>query len=483
MRAARQTAAGVLENLIASPLLLLVGLVCGATLPAAGPAMAQSVEVGLPVSSLNVPPQAGTTNSSALNARRAVLFKKMMANPADIDLAFEYATLSSQAGDLEGAISTLERMLIFAPDLARLKLELGVLYFRLGSYWTSRGYFEGVLELTEVPPAVTEKAKLFLTAIDEKTQTSIFSGTVMTGAQYHTNANSGPRGDSVTLDPFGFPFTVPIDSSLLAKADTSGFVAGNFHYRYFLPSQGDAFDVNLVTYGSLYSELHGNNTLLAELTFGPDFSLGRFGIPNADLSVYGILGGVVLDGDTYRRSIGAGAKVGKTFDALNRGELRFEYHYLDYDNSDFRPTASERTGNRFDMSGYFEHAFNGRFKVFGIGEAARHDADTGDQSFWEAGGSLGLSYAFDPPISTLPGRWTTTVWGGILRRTFDEPDTSIYLSMKERDTEAFIYGGLTVPLADKWALQTSVGYRKVSSNYELYSFDGMNVSLAIAKRF
>jgi hypothetical protein len=71
----------------------------------------------------------------------------------------------------------------------------------------------------------------------------------------------------------------------------------------------------------------------------------------------------------------------------------------------------------------------------------------------------------------------------MLRRTFDEPDMTMFFSMKERDTEAFIYGGLTVPLADKWALQTSVGYRTVSSKYDLYSFDGVNVSLAIAKRF
>ena len=477
MRAAGQIVVRLSENLTAIvQSVLAVGIAC----LAAGPAAAQSA-----TSILNVPPQAGAASVPALNAQRAALFKRMMANPADIDLAFEYASLSSRAGDLEAAISTLERMLIFAPDLARLKLELGALYFRLGSYWTARGYFEGVLELTEVPPAVTEKAKLFLAAIDEKTKTSIFSGTVVTGAQYHTNANSGPRGDSITLDPypFGGPFNQMIDGSLLAKADTNAFIAGNFHYRYFLPSQGDAFDVRLLTYGSLYSELHENNTLLAELTFGPDFSLGRFGIPNADFSVYGILGGVVLDGETYRRSIGAGAKLGRTFDALNRGELRFEYRYLDYENSDFRPTASERTGNRFDMSGYFEHAFDDRFKVFGIAEAARHDADTGDQSFWEVGGSLGLSYAFNPPISTLPGRWTATVWGGLLRRTFDDPDTTMFVSMKERDTEAFVYGGLTVPLADKWALQTSVGYRKVSSNYELYSFDGLSVSLAIAKSF
>jgi len=303
----------------------------------------------------------------------------------------------------------------------------------------------------------------------------------MLGMRYQTNANDGVRS-GFALPP-DFPF-LALDRSAFAHADGNAFAAGQFHYRYILPSQGDAFDVNLLTYGSPYSDLHENNTLLGELTFGPDFNLGRFGLYNADLSIYGILGGVALDGDTYRRSIGAGAKLGKMFDAMNRSEIRFEYRYLDYEDSDFRPDASDRTGNRYDISGYFQHAFNDRFSVFGLVNAARHVAVADFQTFWEAGGSIGLSYAFDSPISSLPGRWTATVSGGALWRNFDEPDTSLGLfDMKEKDVEAFVYGGLTVPVARNWALQTGVSYRNVDSNYDIYSFDSVGVSIAIAKRF
>ena len=41
----------------------------------------------------------------------------MLQDPSNLDVAFEYASLSSQVGDYEAAISTLERMLIFAPKL------------------------------------------------------------------------------------------------------------------------------------------------------------------------------------------------------------------------------------------------------------------------------------------------------------------------------------------------------------------------------
>lgn len=42
----------------------------------------------------------------------------MLQDPSNLDVAFEYASLSSQVGDYEAAVSTLERMLIFAPNTA-----------------------------------------------------------------------------------------------------------------------------------------------------------------------------------------------------------------------------------------------------------------------------------------------------------------------------------------------------------------------------
>src|SRR5262245_37505218 len=74
--------------------------------------------------------------------------------PTNSDKACAFAELASRKGDFEGAISALERMLFIDPNLPRVKLELGTLYYRLQSYETARGYFQDALEAPNVPPPV-----------------------------------------------------------------------------------------------------------------------------------------------------------------------------------------------------------------------------------------------------------------------------------------------------------------------------------------
>ncbi len=97
-----------------------------------------------------------------VEARRETLLNEMLARPNDLDLAFEYAKLSSDVGDYEGAISTLERMLIYAPNTPRIQLELGILYSKIGAYEVARCYFAQALANPKVPPEIANQIKLYL---------------------------------------------------------------------------------------------------------------------------------------------------------------------------------------------------------------------------------------------------------------------------------------------------------------------------------
>ncbi|MBC8013761.1 MAG: tetratricopeptide repeat protein, partial [Methyloceanibacter sp.] len=135
-----------------------------------------------------------------VEARREALLKQMIARPSDLDLAFQYATLSAQAGDYEGAISTLERMLIYAPNTARLQLELGILYYRLGAYEVARSYFEQALANPSVPPNVAAQIRLYLPQLALAADPPAFSATIFSAIRWESNANTGPGTQNVTLN-------------------------------------------------------------------------------------------------------------------------------------------------------------------------------------------------------------------------------------------------------------------------------------------
>ena len=141
-----------------------------------------------------------------------------------------------------------------------------------------------------------------------------------------------------TWFPLIRPFTLTAAS--LGSPDGNVFASGVFHVSHALPSQGDSLELDLVTYGSKQFERDELDVALAELTFGPAFDLGRFGVENAAIGVYGIASGVVLGGDFYSAGIGAGSRLvvrPNTWTSL-LGAL--EYRHKQYDNSDTSPAAA-----------------------------------------------------------------------------------------------------------------------------------------------
>ena len=89
-------------------------------------------------------------------------FQETLRKPADPTTLVAFAEIAIKVGDLEGAISALDRLLLIDGDQPEVKLELGVLYFRLGSFDAARGYLEEVRASLRASAALKERAGAFL---------------------------------------------------------------------------------------------------------------------------------------------------------------------------------------------------------------------------------------------------------------------------------------------------------------------------------
>ena len=133
--------------------------------------------------------------------QRDEVFKKMFADPTNLTLLFEYANLSILVGDLEAAIGVFEQMLIYDNELPRIRLELGVLYFRLGAYALANTYLKSVKEFNP-PPEVVNRVDQFLAAIEDAEEPIKFQQIIAMGMKHTTNGNSGINADFIEIGDF-----------------------------------------------------------------------------------------------------------------------------------------------------------------------------------------------------------------------------------------------------------------------------------------
>jgi tetratricopeptide (TPR) repeat protein len=207
-----------------------------------------------------------------LEAQKEALFQQMLRNPANLDVTFAYADVSARLGDYEAAVSALERMLLFNPNLPRVQLELGALYFRMGSYDLARDYFEKAAAAhPPPPPEVRARIDAYMAQIEKAQSRHHLSGYIFLGGQYQTDANVAP-GSPLILSPIG---QIALNSQFVKQPSGSVFAAGSLLYSYDLETQNrDTLDVTSVGYVNHYynTDVNRLDLDLLEVTAGPSFN-------------------------------------------------------------------------------------------------------------------------------------------------------------------------------------------------------------------
>ena len=452
---------------------------------------AMLVAIGLGAGALSAQ-ELSATNRAALLARKDALFQQMLSTPADLDVTFAYADVSAKLGDNEAAVSALERMLLFNPDLARVQLELGALYFRMGSYELSRTYFARALAANP-PPEVKSRIETYLAEIDRLSAPRRLSGFFFFGTQYQSDANLAP-GSPLVHSPVG---DVLLNSEFVKKADVNFFSTGSILYSIDLGTQDrDTIEIAGTGFANHYGSVTRLDLGLVESTVGPRFNFTD-PLPQvsaASLKPYALTNYVSLGGSEYFHTLGVGGEA----TAVAFGDVRlksvFEFRNKNFNDAPDRPLSRGLTGSDKLFSLFVSKPITSAPIASELAlefDFLAQDTRLAYYSNKTFAGSVAYRIRYDDPLGWLRFPWETTFFGSRSTANYAAADPCCNTSSNPlvfvpgiRSDDRWRFGVTqSFQIADNVALVVQLQRDIVSSNLSLYGYTSNSVLFGPQIRF
>jgi hypothetical protein len=402
------------------------------------------------------------------------LFNQMYQSPANLDVSFKFAEQAVARGDYEAAIGALERMLFFNPNLPRVKLELGVLYLKLGSYELARSYFLDAIK-GPVPDEIRGQVNAYLAQIDRRMSVYDYSVFAQVGLRHQTNANVGPN--DLLVRALGQDAI--LDSAYGKRPDWNSFQTVAASVGYKLNTRGDVMEASLLALGSQQFKLSQFNLGLVELIAGPRIAIGQ----NASFKVYGIGDMVWLGDSNYFNAAGGGVSVRSTIGELGFIEGFVEGRHRSFFNSVNFPTAADQTGDFLssgvvtdlrltsNMRGVIRAGFDQNQAIFDYNSYKRYSID------------LALPYEFVLPILGKPYQFVIAPTLGFSWANYAAPNAIIDPTTLRNDSEQRYGAIFDAQVYDNVGIRTQVQYSKIESSLPNYRTSNFAVGFGPTVRF
>jgi hypothetical protein len=424
-------------------------------------------------------PAAAQTAVPDRHAEYEAAFQDMLRNPTDPETTFRFARLAVRMGDLRGAISALERLLVVDADQPNVKLELGVLYSRLGSNEAARDYLESARLSSRADPATRKQAEQALAEIDQRTQRSRFSGETLGGFGYSTNANSGPAGP---IQSFGVNVVPTPDVS--RQPDFNAVAAATLRHRYDLGRQDmGSLESVLEFYTTHQFQVSQANVLLLDFATGPRVSPFESGLLG-DMTVRPFLTGryIAVQDMAYYWGWGGGTELSAPLGKTVTGTLTALTRQRQYLNNPTVPTNNQSSGVEGALTGELDFQLASSMTLSLTGAYTRYWAAAPAQAFTDVGIGGSLEVRFDSPIGARR-EWAVTASAGLAHASYDQPDPTIDPTIGRTQTDLSLGLTLTVPLTDRIGLVTQAGYIQRTASLNTYAYDALSTLVAIGVRF
>ncbi|MEL6999167.1 MAG: hypothetical protein AAFP68_12970, partial [Pseudomonadota bacterium] len=370
---------------------------------------------------------------SELLAEQEKLAQQIFQDPANIELMFAHANVSIKLRDYESAITTLERLLIFERDLTRVRLELGVAYYNLGSYAVARLYLDQVLQDPALPDDSRELVDSYLSAIATRTADNQLSVVLNVGTTYATNANLGPADDTVTIG--GVPGFVLLANGRSQEDYGARVLVFGAHELDLGRSNDDSWNTDFSLFALRYGDVEQGNTVAARVRTGPWLNLteeanglkirpyyeGSY-LNSADETVY------------FGNFAGAQITTPLTEDWFGFGDVSVGYLAYSTDRE-----AEDRFGVRF-QAGAAVQPFRGLIGRISL-VSEYYDASEDRNSSIEFGGRMSGQYSYDPMLDFISASWAVSLFADARYRIYQSVDPFIDPNRTRREFDA--RGGLS----------------------------------------
>lgn len=411
--------------------------------------------------------------------QQEILFQQTLHQPGNLEAAFAFARVATANGDYEAAIGALERVQFFQPGLARVKYELGALYFRLRSYEMARRYFKEALACRDIDALTRDRIETALPDAEKQLQQSRLSGFLQGGVRYQSNATYAPNGGVVSLGGLDLALL----PSATKKPDGNLFGLVGINHDYELDNgRGDTLETRFAGYGTDQFRFHDLNVGLAELTFGPRFVLAPELMPGVTVKPYLVGGNTWVGGGQYLSAVGAG--ISASIPVAPRLGLTpgFEWNRVDVDTGSALPVSTFNSGDWFTTSLAAVGQLNERLTLRVQGLYRRGTAATTffDFNQWEA--DAALTYAF-PSLLGASLNWSVTPFGRVVRTAFDAPNPTIDPLTRRRDTEWTAGVIFDTPISKTFGVSTTVQYDRTGSTLPNYRQDNLSAMTGPTVRF
>lgn len=419
--------------------------------------------------------------SPELERQYDAAFQEMLSRPADLNVLFKFATVATQTGDYEGAISALERMLLVNPDLPRVRLELGALYFRLGSYEVARTYLEAVLQTPGISPEVRTRTEQFMAELEKRQSRSRFVGEVFGGVRYQSNANLGPPTSSVRL----FGQTANLNESAIGSPDWGVVSSGFIRHLYDLGNQdGGVLETQLTAYANRQFRISTANVSILDLTSGPRFRVFQGIFEDVSLKPLASVGYIWVNDTPFYGSFGSGLEMGVLLSDRLRNTTNAVWRRMLYPNSSYLPTNSQFTGSEYSGNTTFQYKLTEIVSLFANGNLQRYQTDnTPWQNYLVAGVGGSMQFRFPDPLFKSELSWSIALSGNAQWWTYDRPDDVVDSTVTRQQNDIILNITLAVPFDERTTMTISGGRFVRSANLPNYSFVNNSFLMGVSWRF